>query len=197
MTTCIACRSAAEASGARTLRFHATTDAAEQVELPAHLRCRRCSSRCRDRHAIRPAPGRHWLRTSAACGLRGHRREVIELRAAQQCIRAIVIRQGDAQVVVRRERVLDQARQQRIVEAAARIPRWRQGGALDCDRSSRIGANVSCGVRRNRRLRANELLRRRHAGPDIVRPDRARRQQRRRDAERTRERITMAVCSSK
>ena len=86
--------------GLGALRFDAAADAAEQVQFPAERRSPALVALAvavRARHAGRLVGAGAGV---AGVGLRGDGRQLVEPCAAQQCIRAVVARQCDAQVVV-------------------------------------------------------------------------------------------------
>src|SRR3546814_15967749 len=99
----------------------------------------------------------------AALGAGGDGREVVERRAAQQRVGAVVAGQRDAQVVVGGQRLFDQRGQLRIAEG---LPERRVG--------IRGGGGVRGSVGRRRRL--DEGIRHRHVGAHEVGTDGAGRQ---------------------
>ena len=102
--------------GLGALRLDVAAHATEQVELPARVGLHVVALAV----AIVAATPGAWSALGARIaggGAGGHRREAVELGVAQQRVGAVVAGQRDAQVVVGDQRLLDQPRQQRVVEA--------------------------------------------------------------------------------
>src|SRR5690606_23112620 len=102
------------------LRLDAAPQPAEEIELPERINAQLVAL------ARAPGPGRRRRLVGALQELargsgRGHARQARPAGVAHERARALVAGERDAQVVIRRERLLDQAREQRVVERAPEL----------------------------------------------------------------------------